>query len=1138
MTPRPPTLPRELVLASAGSGKTYHISSRIIGLLALGERPEAVLASTFTRKAAAEILDRVLLRLARGAVSLDGSRELAAAAWLGGEGVPPPGFLDRESCTRLLGELVRSLHRANMGTLDSFFVRVAGSFARELGLPPGWEMAEGPLQDRMRSEALEAVLAAGDPAVTAELLRLLGRGQVKRGVHSDLLDRVDALLELWREADPAVADPWAVELASTLPAPAGGGGAPGAPATGTPPSASQGPGRAAGTGTPSPNEIRRRCGALSDALKGIAIPLTKAGEPNKNWFKELPRVAGAIRDRDWSALFAKGIGAKMVEEGVLVSASAITYSRHSPSPELARLLDEAATLARADLAPQLRRQGEALGRLAARYQEEFTRVQQRAGGFRFNDVTYLLGTGGRLQDTDQLFFRLDARIRHILLDEFQDTSLPQWHVLEPLMEEILSGAQGERSAVMVADPKQSIYGWRGARPALVRHVGRRFHLTGEKLEKSYRSGPVILEAVSRVFQDLPSNPVVEDLEGAETAEKWLQDFYPQAASDPGKVGYVRLEAGPATQGRRSVQGDLLYHAAGLVRDLHRQAPRATVGVLVRTNRVVTYLIALLRQLKVPASGEGGTALTDAAPVNALLALLRLADHPGHTLARYHVAATPLGEVVGYGQYRDAAGADRLARRVRDRLLHEGYGSTLDHWARELRPSCDSREQARLLQLVELGFLWDSRKTLRPGDFVRFVEDQRVEEPTGARVRVMTVHQSKGLQFDAVVLPDLHQSLKERPNLTGVTPLRDEDTGKVLRVFPAVDKATRALFPEIREACDQARSLRLRDDLSALYVAMTRPRHALYMVVPADGERGPGSAKSSARLLRAALAPGEPADLVGKALYEDGEEDWFRRLWEEDTRTMAVPDTPDERPAAPSPSALPGATVPAAPAFPAPDPAGSHPVPLRPVTGGRERNLPRRSPSDMEGGDSVDLAALFRTDLTGEARLRGTVVHAWCEAIEWMEDGLPGNESLRAMAARVAPGLSARRIDTWIREFREWMDAPAIRGALSRAAYSPGARVERELPFLHRQAEGLLQGYVDRLVLVEEGGQVLEAEVLDFKTDILDPSDAGALAARVEHYRPQIDAYREAVAARYRLDLRRVAGTLLFLRTGVARAVGP
>ena len=57
---RPTPLPREMVLASAGSGKTYYLSSRLIGLLARGVAPEAIWASTFTRKAAAEILETFL----------------------------------------------------------------------------------------------------------------------------------------------------------------------------------------------------------------------------------------------------------------------------------------------------------------------------------------------------------------------------------------------------------------------------------------------------------------------------------------------------------------------------------------------------------------------------------------------------------------------------------------------------------------------------------------------------------------------------------------------------------------------------------------------------------------------------------------------------------------------------------------------------------------------------------------------------------------------------------------------------------------------------------------------------------------------------------------------------------------------
>jgi ATP-dependent exoDNAse (exonuclease V) beta subunit len=117
-----------------------------------------------------------------------------------------------------------------------------------------------------------------------------------------------------------------------------------------------------------------------------------------------------------------------------------------------------------------------------------------------------------------------------------------------------------------------------------------------------------------------------------------------------------------------------------------------------------------------------------------------------------------------------------------------------------------------------------------------------------------------------------------------------------------------------------------------------------------------------------------------------------------------------------------------------------------------------------------------------------------------------------------------------------MKPDEIREALSQASYPSGARVEQELPFLHRMTDGILQGYIDRLVLVEESGRVVAAEVLDFKTDYIDASDPHALDDRVAHYRPQIDAYRTAVAARYGLNLDRISGKLLFLRLGVVREV--
>lgn len=97
-------------------------------------------------------------------------------------------------------------------------------------------------------------------------------------------------------------------------------------------------------------------------------------------------------------------------------------------------------------------------------------------------------------------------------------------------------------------------------------------------------------------------------------------------------------------------------------------------------------------------------------------------------------------------------------------------------------------------------------------------------------------------------------------------------------------------------------------------------------------------------------------------------------------------------------------------------------------------------------------------------------------------------------------------------------------------------MERELPFLHRMSDGLLQGFIDRLVILEEGGRVLGAEILDFKTDLLDGSDPRAVEEKVAFYRPQMEAYRTAVSGRFDLPPSAVPARLLFLRPGLVRAV--
>ncbi len=141
---RPVRMPRELVLASAGTGKTHWISNRIIGLLEAGVRPDQMIASTFTRKAAGEILDRVLERMAEAALSEEKAAELAEEACL------RPATPGPEGWSELLRSTLRELHRSGVSTLDAFFLGTVRCFAAELGLPPAWAIVDEPTDRRVR----------------------------------------------------------------------------------------------------------------------------------------------------------------------------------------------------------------------------------------------------------------------------------------------------------------------------------------------------------------------------------------------------------------------------------------------------------------------------------------------------------------------------------------------------------------------------------------------------------------------------------------------------------------------------------------------------------------------------------------------------------------------------------------------------------------------------------------------------------------------------------------------------------------------------------------------------------------------------------------------------------------------------
>ena len=1070
-----------MIRASAGTGKTFQLSNRYLGLASRGAAVDQILASTFTRKAAGEILDRVLLRLAGAAA--DGQECAALAKFIGDAALDPARAL------ALLESLVRKLHRLRISTLDSFFAQIATSFSLELGLPPGWRIVEPSADDRLRSEAIRAVLDQGDARTVLTLMHLLTKGEATRSVSDQIRQLVDGLHGLYLETP---AEAW-----QRLPRP-----------------------------QRMSNEALE---AATEELAAVVLPADKKLAAARE--ADLKQV----RRQDWQGFISGGIAGK-------VAAGQEEFNRKTLDPQVVDLYRRLLGHAKAVLVGQLADQTEATRQLLEQFDAHYQQLKLARRALRFDDVTRALASaaaGGRI---DQWSYRLDSRLAHLLLDEFQDTSLLQWSVVRPFAEHVFGAAAG--SFFCVGDVKQAIYGWRGGVAELFDALEAEWAQLGrESLSRSFRSSPPVIETVNRVFARLDAAPMLDAFPDA--VATWSKGFEAHSTERERVPGYVRMLAAPAADGGQDKKTSVLAFAAGEIARLAEEAPDCTIGALVRDNQAVARLIYELRRRGIHASEEGGNPLVDSPAVTAVLALVTLADHPGDTVARFHVAQSPLAEIVGLASHLDERAAGRVSLEVRRRLMNDGYGATLYRWCRELSAHCDARDARRLTQLVELAYRYEPEAALRASEFVNYVESQKVEDPAAAQVRVMTIHQAKGLEFEIVVLPQLDVQLRGQPPAVVVG--RPQPAAAPDFVCRYAGKELQALLPaDVRQAFARQADQAIRESLCVLYVALTRAAQALHMIIAPLSESEKSLPATFAGLLRFALVGGGRAE-AGKTLYEMGRADWHGR---------SAKSGSDVKPAiAAAAESLDASGDNSADAFQ---------IRLAPAAERRGRGLERQSPSGLEGGEVVDLAKLMRLDAAG-ALERGTVIHAWFEQIEWLAgqniagqniDGRPLDDATMSAAA-IKLGASPQDAARWLAEFRAALQRPAVRDCLSRERYlqtapwaadraiaaelagqAPRLDVARERRFAVRERDAILSGSLDRLVLVYRGESLAAAEVLDFKTDQVSESRPEQLAASVATYRPQLTAYRQAVSRITGLPLERIFARLLFVEPGLAKTIGP
>lgn len=1086
------------ILASAGTGKTYTLVGRYLDLVFAGCDPATILATTFTRAAAAEIRDRVFNDLATLVLD-DETRTRQNDA-----GRFKVGSIDSPQAIAALEEMVAALPDLQIRTLDSVFAGLAGGLGPASGIPADARLVDGDAADDLLRESIGRAMDDADEDEMLDTLETLGRGATKVAVVPTVQKAVNGLLAT---ADESSAEAWWWSHPARDEAML--------------------------------EELRR----IHDAF-GVVLP--SLGGRVATAIRKVRDLLAAAIERDgriWIDLLGNTLVANAGVDG-----TGLYYGK--PIDDSVRpMLEVLHSAAVGGNLRNLAMRTACLRHLVDAISPRYRQAKRHARAAEFDDFVRALDPirgGLGPESLDELWFRLDTRLEHLLLDEFQDTSATQLRAIRPLAEEILGGGDGERprSLLVVGDVKQSLYGWRGGDPRILERFGTAIGtdesvIPAEPLVRSHRSSPAVIGLVNRVFAGIGENPA--PLAKSPNAAAEFASLFDEHSTAKDLAGEAIVEFLPAPdpdEGER--EADVIAAAAAAsAASLVRRHPGGTVAVIVRSNRFIGAIVEALRDLGVDARGRGSGSLMDAEAAIAVVQAFRLAADPEDRIAAEDLARSPLGPLVGFAAPevdvdRRVREADRRAVGVglRRRFDIEGGAAVVDGWRRALADRLTRREAARLRQMVELleGFDGDPGAPRSPRAIERHLRSCGVDDPGGGGVVVMTVHQSKGLEFDGVVVTETKTPFFREPDLAVATP--SVPAGPIERVATWYSERARPADTELvhQQTIDRT----VLESLCGLYVALTRAARDLVVQVPRpafndDGRPGAKSLPTWGGVVRCSIDRQRETDAAG-----------------------AEPDEHDDRPVHESEiaSGLPGSLVvhrivhgtpgsdseaagaaSAEAAIAAASQAGSPRITVRPAVGGRRRAVAARAASSSHA--RTDL--LRRSD--PDALERGSVVHALFEVVEHAADiDRLDDDTLLAVGRGVAPGRDEGWHRTQIASVRGALADPAVRAAYDGG---PGPTVVRvEFPFLRRTPQGVQTGFIDRLVLrldrdpvagpVKDGSppSVVGASIIDFKTDRPDPGAADDLGDFLDRHRHQMGDYRSVIAGRYDLDPSRISVSLI------------
>ncbi len=506
-------------------------------------------------------------------------------------------------------------------------------------------------------------------------------------------------------------------------------------------------------------------------------------------------------------------------------------------------------------------------RLLHAISEAVDEINKDTNRFMLSNTQSLLSTLMKDSDTPFVFEKMGAYLKHIMIDEFQDTSTIQWNNFRKLLDNCM--AQVDSHNLIVGDVKQSIYRWRQGDWKLLNNIEHEFtkeQIKIEPLDTNYRSEENIIrfnnaffkQAVLQTVNELES----EEIQGATELVEAYKEIEQKPRKDNGKgcvrIKLFRYDSKNASDYKQKILNELIENIRQLLDQGYKQKD---IAILARSKTVIPDIVDSFQNIDTNVSlvSDEAFRLDASLAVNVIIEALRLLTHPHDKLTESKLVKLYQQQVIKTGKDINDLFVGENSTELKS-FLPSGYIDKFESLSRlSLIDLVDEIYSLFSLDSLEgqSAYVCTFYDTLNeylcdhPADIDDFIEEwedtlsnNTIQSDEVDGIRLITIHKSKGLEYDNVLIPFCDWELEKTNGIT--IWCSGDDKEKPYGELPLipVDYSSKMLGTVFEDDYKEEHLQNTVDNMNLLYVAFTRAGKNLFITGKKYKERTSGKSERS------------------------------------------------------------------------------------------------------------------------------------------------------------------------------------------------------------------------------------------------------------------------------------------------------